>query len=83
LIPDVLVVYAGVVGSNHVRLRVVGRDGQGIGAIAFRAANTPLGQALLKARSSRVHLAGKLKQDDYDGSSKIELHVEDAASAGV
>jgi single-stranded-DNA-specific exonuclease len=83
LIPDVLVVYAGVVGSNHVRLRVVGRDGQGIGAIAFRAANTPLGQALLKARSSRVHLAGKLKQDDYDGSSKIELHVEDAASAEV
>src|SRR5579871_2033915 len=42
LIPDVLLVYAGTVGTNHVRLRVVGRDGQGIGAIAFRAANTPL-----------------------------------------
>lgn len=83
LIPDVLLVYAGVVGTNHLRLRVVGRDGQGIGAIAFRAANTPLGQALLKARSSRVHLAGRLKHDDYDGSSKIELHVEDAAPAEV
>jgi single-stranded-DNA-specific exonuclease len=83
LMPDVLVVYAGVVGANHVRLRLVGRDGQGIGAIAFRAANTPLGQALLKARSSRVHVAGKLKRDDYDGEAKVQLHLEDAAPAGA
>ena len=81
--PDVLLVYAGVVGTNHVLLRVVGRDGQGMGAIAFRAANTPLGQGLLKARSSRVHLAGRLKQDEYEGASKIELHIEDAAPAEV
>jgi len=83
LIPDVLLVYAGTVGANHVRLRVVGRDGQGLDAIAFRSAGSPLGQALLKARSSRVHLAGKLKQNDFDGSSKIELHIEDAAPAEV
>jgi single-stranded-DNA-specific exonuclease len=81
LMPDMLVVYAGIVGANHVRLRLVGRDGQGIGAIAFRAAGTPLGDALLKARSSRIHVAGKLKQDDYDGTAKVQLHLEDAAPA--
>jgi single-stranded-DNA-specific exonuclease len=81
LMPDMLVVYAGIVGANHVRLRLVGRDGQGIGAIAFRAAGAPLGDALLKARSSRVHVAGKLKQDDYDGTAKVQLHLEDAAPA--
>jgi single-stranded-DNA-specific exonuclease len=81
LMPDVLVVYAGIVGANHVRLRLVGRDGQGIGAIAFRTARTPLGEALLKARGSRVHVAGKLKQDDYDGTAKVQLHLEDAAPA--
>ena len=81
LMPDMLVVYAGIVGANHVRLRLVGRDGQGIGAIAFRAAGTPLGEKLLKARSSRIHVAGKLKQDDYDGTAKVQLHLEDAASA--
>ena len=83
LMPDMLVVYAGVVGTNHVRLRLVGRDGQGMGAIAFRAAATPLGQALVKARGSRVHLLGRLKRDDYDGTSKVQLHVEDAAPAEV
>ena len=81
LMPDMLVVYAGVVGTNHVRLRLVGRDGQGIGAIAFRAAGTPLGQGLLKARGARVHVAGKLKRDDYDGTAKVQLHIEDAAPA--
>jgi single-stranded-DNA-specific exonuclease len=81
LMPDMLVVYAGIVGANHVRLRLVGRDGQGIGAIAFRAAETPLGKNLLKARSSRVHVAGRLKQDDYDGTAKVQFHLEDAAPA--
>ena len=81
LMPDMLVVYAGIVGTNHVRLRLVGRDGQGIGAIAFRAANTPLGERLLKSRSARVHVAGRLKRDDYDGEAKVQLHIEDAATA--
>jgi len=83
LMPDMLVVYAGVVGANHVRLRLVGRDGQGVGAIAFGAANTPMGQALLKARGSRMHVAGKLKRDDYDGEARVQLHLEDAAPAGA
>jgi single-stranded-DNA-specific exonuclease len=49
VLPDMLVVYAGTVGTNHVRLRLVGRDGQGLGAIAFRAGGTPLGDALLQS----------------------------------
>jgi single-stranded-DNA-specific exonuclease len=81
LMPDMLVVYAGVVGTNHVRLRLVGRDGQGIGAIAFRAAGSPLGAGLLKARGARLHVAGRLKRDDYDGVAKVQLHIEDGAPA--
>ena len=79
VLPDMLVVYAGIVGTNHVRLRLVGRDGQGLGAIAFRAGGSPLGDALLKARSSRIHVAGKLKRDEYEGEVRVQLHVEDAA----
>jgi single-stranded-DNA-specific exonuclease len=81
IMPDMLVVYADVVGTNHIRMRLVGRDGQGMGAIAFRAAGTPLGQELLKARGTRIHVAGRLKRDDYDGLAKVQLHIEDAARA--
>ena len=81
LFPDMLIVYAGVVGTDHVRIRAVGRDGQGIGAISFRAAQTALGQALLNAKGRRVHLAAKLKRDDFNGVPKVQLHLEDAAPA--
>jgi single-stranded-DNA-specific exonuclease len=83
LMPDMLVAYADIVGSNHVRLRLTSRDGAAIGAIAFREAETALGQGLIKARGKRVHVTGKLKRDDYGGAAKVQLHVEDAAPAGA
>jgi single-stranded-DNA-specific exonuclease len=79
VLPDMQVAYAGIVGSNHVRLRLVGRDAAGINAIAFRAADTALGRALLKARGARIHAAGKLKRDEYGGTAKAQLHLADAA----
>ncbi len=44
-LPDMLVAYAEIVGSSHVRLRLTARDGSVIGAIAFREADTKLGQS--------------------------------------
>lgn len=81
MMPEMLLVYAGVVAESHVRVRAVGRDGQGISGIAFRAATMDLGTALLNARGRRVHLLGRLKRDDYDGVPKVQLHIEDAAPA--
>jgi single-stranded-DNA-specific exonuclease len=83
LMPDMIVTYSQIVGSNHVRLRLTGRDGESIRAIAFRAANSPLGEALLQSRGRRVHLAGKFKRDDYGGQARVELHIDDAAPAGA
>jgi single-stranded-DNA-specific exonuclease len=83
LMPDMTVAYAGVVGKGHVRLRLIGRDAGGMDAIAFRAANGPLGQALLKARGARIHVVGRLKRDDYGGVARVQLQIEDAAAAGA
>ena len=83
VVNDALVAYADIVGRNHVRLRLIGRDGETMKAVAFRAANTPLGQALLKSRGKRIHAAGHLKRDDYNGEARVEMHLEDAAPAGA
>ncbi len=48
--PDLRVAFADVVGSAHVKVRLVGGDGARLDAIAFRAAGTPLGEGLLKSR---------------------------------
>jgi single-stranded-DNA-specific exonuclease len=81
MMPEMLVVYAGVVADSHVRVRAVARDGHGISGIAFRAATAELGTALMNARGRRVHLLGRLKRDDYDGAPKVQLQIEDAAPA--
>lgn len=83
LLPEMHIAYARIVGTNHVRLRLVGADGAGLDAIGFRAAGGPLGEGLLAARGKRVHLAGKLKRDTYGGTERVQLHVEDAAPAGL
>ena len=76
----VRVVRADVVGTNHVRCIVAGDDGQSLKAMAFRHAETALGQALLGAAPHRkLWLVGRAKLDDWGSRPAAELHVEDAA----
>lgn len=71
-----------IVGNDHVRMVAGGDDGRSFKAIAFRAAQSELGQALLHgARGRRLWLAGRAKLDDWGSRPAAELHVEDAAWA--
>lgn len=73
---------ADIVGTDHLRMIVAGDDGASFKAIAFRAAESELGQALLHgARGRRFWLAGRPKIDDWGSRPAAELHVEDAAWA--
>ena len=78
-LPDLRVAFADVVGRAHVKLRLQGGDGTMLEAIAFRAAGTPLGDGLLSARGRTVHVAGRLRQDDWNGRIRVQLEIEDAA----
>ncbi|APZ99944.1 single-stranded-DNA-specific exonuclease RecJ [Sphingopyxis sp. QXT-31] len=77
----VRIVEAGIVGTDHVRLIVSGDDGARFKAIAFRSAETELGQTLLHARGRKLWLAGRAKRDDWGSRPAAELHLEDAAFA--
>jgi single-stranded-DNA-specific exonuclease len=78
----VSIVKADVVGNGHLRVIAAGEDGRRVKAIAFRMADTALGEALLAAPSWRkLWLAGRIKRDDYNGGNAAELHLEDAAWA--
>lgn len=71
-----------VVGNGHVRAIVAGDDGRNLKAMAFRAADTPLGQALLSAGTSRrLWLAGRARLDEWGSRPAAELHLDDAAWA--
>lgn len=78
----VRLIKADIVGTDHLRLIVSGEDGGSLKAIAFRAANTDWGQALLHgAKGRKLWLAGRAKIDDWGARPAAELHLEDAAWA--
>ena len=72
----------GIVGNGHVRAIACGDDGRSFKLIAFRAAETELGQALLSSPADkRWWLAGTIKRDEWNGGNAAEMHLEDAAPA--
>ena len=78
----VRIVKADVVGQNHLRLVVAGDDGRRIKAIAFRMADSALGEAMLAAPAHRrLWIAGRIKRDDWGDRPSAEMHLEDAAFA--
>lgn len=74
------IVKAEPVGDGHVRAILSGGGGGGrLKAIAFRALETPVGQALLSSRGMPLHVAGHLRADTWQGREEAQLVVEDAA----
>jgi len=72
----------GIVGDGHVRGLGCGDDGKTFKWIAFRSADTDLGQALLSSPGDvRWWLAGTIKRDEWNGGNAAEMHLEDAALA--
>ncbi|MGN6487810.1 MAG: single-stranded-DNA-specific exonuclease RecJ [Devosia sp.] len=73
--------FAEVVGSGgHVRFTLASDDGARLKAIAFRAATTALGEALLSAgNDTALHLAGTLSLDHYQGREEVQVRLMDAA----
>jgi single-stranded-DNA-specific exonuclease len=71
--------FAKLMGEAHVRCSLKSGGGSSIGAIAFRAAGTPLGEALLSSEGRPFHVAGRLQRDNWGGREKIEVLIEDLA----
>jgi single-stranded-DNA-specific exonuclease len=79
--PAQRVVVSNVVGADHVRCVLTGPDGGQAKAIAFRVAGEELGRALLAGRGAALHIAGRLKLDNWQGREQIQIQIEDAAFA--
>jgi single-stranded-DNA-specific exonuclease len=69
------------VGNGHLKLTLAAQTGATIEAMLFRADTSPLGDRLVKAGSIRLHVAGTLSRNFWQGRERIELRVLDAAIA--
>ncbi|KKC39597.1 single-stranded DNA exonuclease [Devosia epidermidihirudinis] len=72
--------YAQIVGKGgHVSFALTSEDGARLKAIAFRAANTALGDALLRDSDTAFHFAGALSIDHYQGREQVQFRLTDMA----
>ena len=72
---------ADIVGGDHIRLFMFGPEGARFKAMAFRQADTLLGQALLASKGRALTLVGRVVTNAWNGSVSAELHIEDARYA--
>jgi len=63
--------------GGHIRLQLADAGGRRLRAIAWRAAETEAGKRLMAGGA--VHVAGRLKPDDWNGRNGVELEIEDVA----
>ncbi|TMJ70127.1 MAG: single-stranded-DNA-specific exonuclease RecJ, partial [Alphaproteobacteria bacterium] len=71
--------FAKVVGGAHVRCVLEAGDGSRLDAVAFRAADQPLGTVLQSSNGMPLHVAGHLRRDTWGGRDRRELVIEDVA----
>ncbi|MFN3281645.1 MAG: single-stranded-DNA-specific exonuclease RecJ [Tabrizicola sp.] len=69
------------IGDSHLKLTVSDGSGPALDAIAFGAFDGPLGPALENPGHRRFHLAGKLELNHWNGRTKVQLRLDDAAIA--
>ena len=70
-----------LVGQSHIKITLEAQDGGRVDGIAFRAAETPLGELLMSSRGAQIHVAGTLGANHWQGSRRVQLRVTDAAKA--
>jgi single-stranded-DNA-specific exonuclease len=68
-----------LVGQSHIKITLEAQDGGRLEGIAFRSAETPLGDLLLSSRGAQLHVVGTLGADHWQGSRRVQLRVTDAA----
>ncbi len=69
------------IGESHLKIAVTDGAGPALDCIAFGAFDGPLGATLETAGHRRFHLAGKLELNHWNGRTRVQLRLDDAAPA--
>ena len=78
VIPSAQIVYAERVGEDHVRCTLESAGRGHLSGISFRSTDRPLGQTLLSAKGRPMHVAGRLRINNWRGQNSAQLLIDDA-----
>ena len=79
VIENIKVISANIVGNNHIKLVLSGKDGAVFKSLAWNAIDTPLEPFLNNKNRKRINIAGKIHLNQWRGVRKVEFIIEDIA----
>ena len=79
VIENIKVISANIVGNNHIKLVLSGKDGTVFKSLAWNAIDTPLEPFLNNKNRKRINIAGKIHLNQWRGERKVEFMIEDIA----
>ena len=77
IIENLRTVNGKIIGNNHIKSVLIGKDGSTIKVIAFNAVNNNLEAYLLKKNNKPFNIAGKLSLNEWKGQSNVEFIIDD------
>ncbi len=77
VIEQLKVIKSNIVGDNHIKCILTGKDGSIIKSIAWNAVNGPLEKILSSNNKKTFNAAGKMKLNEWRGEKNIEFIIED------
>lgn len=81
LFQNVRIAYAQAFGNGHIRCTLQGEDGTRQKAVAFRVAQQPLGQVILKPQNHLFHIVGTVRLDTWGGRCEAVVYIDDVRKA--
>ena len=77
LIENLKVISSTIVGENHIKSILLGKDGHAFKTFTWNAKNTPLETYLNTNTRKKINIVGKMKLNEWRGEKKVEFAIED------
>ena len=79
VIEDLKIISSSIVGNNHIKSVLIGKDGTVFKGFSWNGKNSPLEQFLNKKNKKRINIAGKIRLNEWRGKKNIEFMIEDVS----
>ena len=80
VIENLKVISSNIVGNNHIKSILCGKDGSIVKTIAFNALNSNLEPYLNKKNKKRFNVAGRIILNQWKGQTNIEFLIDDLST---
>ena len=79
VIENIKVISTNIVGSNHIKSVLSGKDGTVFKGFVWNGKNSPLEPYLNNKSKKRINVAGKMRLNQWRGKKNVEFMIEDIA----